>query len=222
MFAVYFPGKSGADPKHFVEAGLGELLDDVSPSFADLQPGPDGGQGLAATWAPGPIIPSALEWTRAGEVHFGKSAGQKARPEEFARRQQHYGADVLLADGELWHIPIARQLPQLLGLDDSGRWVGRVDPRYQKFWEAAWTALDWFAPDESGSCSVDFQAGAEFICQALAINYRLNRRVASWLGLVRSDLFWPVARAVTDFDQLLSAQKKTAAAGPSSSAGGAA
>lgn len=225
MFAIYFPGKTGATVEHFRAADLHDLLDDDSPSFADLAPGPDGGHGMAATWSPGPIIPAAIDWTKSGGVWLGKTAEQKLAPADFQRRQLHYGADVRMADGHEWHIPIARQLPHLLALDDAGRWVGRVDARYQRFWDAAWAALDWFAPDSSGTCAVDFQAGAEFVALALSINYRVNARVSSWLGLIRSDLFWPVARAATDFDSLIAAQQKktpeAAAAGLSTSAGGA-
>lgn len=210
MFAIYFPGKTGATVDHFREAGLQELLDDVSPSFTDLSPGPDGAPGLAATWSPGPIVSPALEWTprRGGKFWFGKTSGEKLAPADLARRERQLGADVTLADGQAWHIPIARQLPQLLGLDDDGRLKPQILPLYQDFWELAWQATDWFRADDHGMCWVDFRACFDFVVRALSINYRVNGDVATWLALVRSDSCWPVAEAVTDGLWGL-AQKKT-------------
>lgn len=222
MFAIYFPGRTGYTTEHLGAAGLGGLLDDTAPSFADLLPGPDGGNGVACYWpepdSP-PLVGSMLEWQKhLGQVYFGRPKDRQLTPEDFARNRRQPGADIVLADGNAWHVPVARQLPEILGLDQAGNWTGRIDPRYQAFWEASWSTLDWFVPDESGTCRVDYQAGAEFIVAALAINYRISREIASWLGLIRSDLFWPVARVVTEFDRLV-AQKKTELADLTSAGG---
>jgi hypothetical protein len=230
MFAIYFPGKTGYTDQHLKDAGLGDLLDDVAPSFTDFLPGPDGGPGIAATWfKERPITVGDFEWSKCqrsevggqkSEFWFGRLLGEKPRPEWFARARQQLGSDVAMADGQKWHIPIARQLPQLLQLDGQGEWRPTIAASYKQFWDEAWDALNWLVPGDDGKCRVDFRVGAEFVAHALSINYRVNRDVASWLGLIRSDLFFEMARAVTEFDQLLEAQKKTAAnAGVRTSAG---
>lgn len=222
MFAVYFPGATGYSQTHFHAAGLADLLDDVAPSFSDVMPGPDGGKGVAASWIGRPILAGEFEWTsvRRGAFWLGKGAGLKLSPDHFARQRRQLGADVTLADGQQWHFPIARQLPCVLGLDDAGNLTSEIVPLYRKFWDEAWQTTEWFLPDDSGVCHVDFKACFEFVCLALSINYRVNRDVASWLKLVRSDVCWPVAEVVTDGLWSSGAQKKTPAdAVPSTSAG---
>lgn len=223
MFSIYFPGAAGYSDDHLRGAGLGDLLDDVAPSWHDFLPGPDGGAGVACAWATRPILSGEFEWQKQPAGYWlGKAAGETPRPAWFARARQQLGADVVLADGHAWQIPIARQLPEILRLDAGGQWRGAVAPAYKAFYDLAWKALDWFVADASGTMWVSYQDGADFIAQALAVNYRITRELASWLGLIRSDLFWPVARVVTEFDELLAgAQKKIAAAGPLTSAGGA-
>jgi hypothetical protein len=236
MFAIFFPGKTGYTEQHLKDAELGDLLDDVKPAFGDLIPGPDGGPGVYATWSQELLTGrEQLEWTKCqrsevggqrSEFWLGRLAGEKPQPEWFARARQQLGEDVVMADGQKWHIPIARQLPQILQLDDGGQWRGTVAPSYKSFYDTTWSTLDWFK-SVNGICRVSYSAGADFVALALSINYRVNRDVASWLGLIRSDLFLPVAKVVTEFEELMAAlEKKTGAAvgagGPATSAGDAA
>jgi len=224
MFAIYFPQKTGCNVQHFHDAGLADLLDDVVPAFTDFQPGPDGLQGIAASWAGRPITCGEFEWTkcRGGKFWLGKLANEKPKPEWFARADVQLGADVTFADGQEWHVPIARQLPQLLGLDDAGNLTKKLLPQYQRFWDEAFKTLKWFESNESRVMHYDQREMFDFVSLALSINYRLNPDVASWLGLIRNDVGWSVAGVVTEWEGLERAQKKTESAGSPTSAGGAA
>lgn len=235
MLAIFFPGAIGPNPQHFAAAEIGDLISDEAAAMFDLHQGPSGGPGQLAYW--GRAIPpaerEAFEWQaerrRPGDgpqndlprYYVGKLKGEKIAPESLARKQRHPGRDVLLADGQAWHVPAARQLPQILGLDENGHWTGVIDRQYADFWERSWAAADWFFPADGGKPRIDYDAGADFCSRALAINYRVNAQILSFLGLLRSDLIFPIAKAVTELDVLLAAreQKKTEEAPPTLAAG---
>lgn len=237
---IYLPGKQGASRELLEDAALGELLDSGSaPSCMSIDPpkGPDGCGGVVAFWGQGlPAIDDYVfepgKGSNRQKFWLGKPKGAKLAPAELAREKMMIGAEVLLADSQAWLVPIARQLPELLGLGDDGRWSGVVLPQYREFYDAAWRALEWLTPGEDGLCKADAQIAADFACRALSINYRVNRDVASFLGLLTSDTVFEVARAAVEFHAILAAggllhgQKKTgeeaaaASASPAIAAGG--
>ncbi len=235
MFAIYLPGRTGANPEHLRAVGLGDLLspDDASPDFTDLIPGPDNAAGIAAHWG-GAVTAGAFEWTKSprGEFWFGRpkqgdrlqvtgdsrqkpSASSPAvtcplSPVTFLRRRQLRGIPVTLADGQAWTIASAQQLPCVLGLDAEGQWTGKTDPTYQAYYDACW---GFWESLEVGNATVSWAKGADFAALALSINYRVNRDVAAWQGLLRDDVLWDVAKAAVEFDRFQAIlQKKTAAA----------
>lgn len=224
MFAIYFPGATGSNLDHFHRAGLSDLLGadaDAAPSFTDFDFGPDGAHGVAASWAGRPILPGEFEWTkcRKGSFWLGKLGGEKPKPEWFERKTLHDGEKLTLGDGQEWVVPVARQLPHLIGLDDNGQVTRTLLPQYKRFWEAAEKTLGWFEEDERGGWSVPLREILEFTALALSINYRVNPDVCSWLGLVRDDLAWRMAGIVTDWEGLRRARKKKESAGSLTSAG---
>ncbi|HWB13348.1 MAG TPA: hypothetical protein VG826_29250 [Pirellulales bacterium] len=216
-FAIYFPHKTGANLQHFHEAALSDLLDDVSPEWMHFERGPDNLPGVAAHWLKRPILHEDFDWTRigpSGAPRFFLGLGDGWSPASFARAHQQLGKDLTFADGHAWHVPLARQLPSVLQLDEGGRWQGKIAPAYQSFWDQSWEALRWFSPDAEGMCSIDYQAGADFVSLALSVNYRVNRDIVSRLGLIRSDLLFRVVEVVTQYKELLGAgvgdgEKKT-------------
>lgn len=230
MLLIYLPNVTGANPENLFLVGLGELLDPgAPPTFADvLDPDRHGlpAPGVIAYWGAG--IPALMDYEfqaakpKSKGFWLGKPKQGLITPAELGRPKQHPGTEITLADGQAWLIPLARQLPHVIGLDDDGRLVGQVVAQYREFWDVAWRSLHWFVPDEAGRCAIDFESGFDLVVRALAVNYRVNRDVAAFLGLVSSDLFWPVARAVVEFDQIseVLAQKKTVPGQEPSSASG--
>ncbi|HEV3022169.1 MAG TPA: hypothetical protein VGX76_06865 [Pirellulales bacterium] len=210
MFAIYLPARTGANPKHLADVGLGDLLSpgDESPSFTDLSQGPDGGQGLVVHWG-GAIYASAdFDWTKSPRLDANSSTpafwlGKSGTLglDDFARKRQLRGQRVTLADGNDWTIAVAQQLPCVLGLDAGGAWTGVCDPQYSAYYAACWGFWDALeVSSTSGGAVVSWSKGADFACQALAVNYRVNRDVVAWLGLLRDDLLWEIAKAAVEFD----------------------
>lgn len=240
-FLIYIPGARGAAPEHLAKVGLADLAGDAAPACKDvLERGPDGGRGVVCWWDDpahpdrtprGGVFLDAQRWApakafpekslAAGRFWLGCEKKEKPRPADLERRQLQPGADVRLADGQLWHVPIAWQLPQLLGLADDGRVASRPVAKYRGFWDAAWRAMDWFRPNSAGKCSIDFEPGYDFCCQALSINYRVNRDVADFLGLIDTDALFAIPKAVVELEMLVEAEKKTGPATPATAAGGA-
>lgn len=229
---IYLPGRPSAQAADLAAVGLGDLLDSSAVSAFTVDRGPDGGGGSIAYW--GDEIPSIDDYTferakgrkEGAGCWLGKPKQGQLGPAHLARKKQQIGADVLLADGQAWSVPIARQLPLLLGMDDSGAWTGVVAPQYRAFYEAAWSALEWLAPGGDNLRRVDAQAGADFAASALSINYRVNRDVIALLGLLTSELIFEIAEAAVEFAAIVAAtdaaqQKKTESdpASPPSDAG---
>jgi hypothetical protein len=214
---IYLPGRPSAQAADLAAVGLGDLLDAAAVSAFTVDRGPDGGGGSVAYW--GDEMPSLDDYTfepakgrkEGAPCWLGKPKEGKLGPADLARKKQQLGADVLLADGQAWCVPIARQLPLLLGLDDSGAWTGVVAPQYRAFYEAAWSALEWLAPGADNLRRVDAQAGADFAASALSINYRVNRDVIALLGLLTTELIFEIAEAAVEFAAIVDAQQKKTA-----------
>lgn len=239
-YLIFLPGRRGGTVQHLRDVGLAALLaaDDPGPSFADvLENGPDGGGGLLAFWddtlhpdrTPRPqILRETQTWEpakphgdlAAGRFWLGCETDRPVRPCDLERRRMQPGADVLLADGQAWHVPIARQLPCVLGLDDQGRVASQMKNAYVPFYESAWKTLEQFDFSQEGKASIDHACGFDFAAQALGINYRLNRDVADFLKIIDTSALWEIPKAVCEFEALVEhAQKKTAAALRSIAAG---
>lgn len=199
MFAIYLPGRSGANPEHLKNCGLGDLVspDDLQPSFADLLPGPDNLNGVAAHW--GGVIHGFQEfdWTKSprGDFWLGFTKDGSPTPEDFARIRQLRSRPAIL-DGQCWSIPVAQQLPCVLGLTAED-WAATVHQKYKPYYDACWGFWDALRATKG---ETTFSKLADFACLALSMNYRVNADVMSWLGVLRTDELWPVVRAAVEYD----------------------
>lgn len=207
----FFPGKTGANPDHFAKAGIGELLGtpgkEQGPTFFETPgSGPNGSGGVVAYWPvsldqmPLAFKPELQDWHDAGPVWLGRDKGQPVTPESLQRSKRHQGRDVVLADGQSWHVPIARQLPHLLGIGKP-----RIHDLYKPFWERSVKALDWLGVTDDGVIwdipwNDENSEGFQFACAALAVNYRVCPLVADWLGLFTADEVCRILETVTGDD----------------------
>ena len=219
MFAIYLPGKTGANPEHLAGVGLGDLLapDDHAPSYTSLHPGPDGGAGVAVHWGGSMARSADFEWTKnpRGNFWFGRS-GQLG-PADFARRRQLDGRAVIMGDAQEWTIATARQLPQFLSFTSTGKVSANLVPQFKRYYEACWAFWNLVStPDADQRVTIKWADAAVFIGLALSINYRVNVDVAAWLELMRTDRLFEVPEAACELDLITAAlQKKTADAGQS-------
>lgn len=155
-------------------------------------------------------------------------------PQDLARPEQLRGHWLTLLDERQWLVPVARayteedgdlrwfhNVPQVLELDDAGRWQpGRVTARYAALWELAcrWDEASMQAvlsatQEDAGPVTVafDFQDTVDAAVQVLAANYRLGPTEASLLGILAPHLAREILNAVVDLPTRLAwAEKKTA------------
>jgi hypothetical protein len=228
-YLIYIPNVSGADPTHLDRVGLRSLHSDAAPMMADLPAGPDGGQGVLVYWdnpsdpdsVPAATVnPAQQEWLPApefdglpaGRYWLGVDKARRPRPSDLRRKKLRDGKEIELADGNKWMIPVARQLPHVLGIG-----VRRIRDDYKAFYERALAALQWL--NYSGESLVwrcSEQAMYTLTCAALSVNYRLTEDMCSLLGLVDTENAVLAVEAVCDgstIERMLElAKKKTATA----------
>ena len=170
------------------------------------------GEGAKEASPPRALAPSPPR------LFFGRPKGKPITPESLARKKLRPGATVRLADGQEWQIPIARQLPRVLGLSAS-----RPTDTYKPFWELALKAVqEWLHVGDAGPywSTKDDQLFA-FACAALAINYRLAPPLVDWLGLVDTDNAFEILAVVTEgqcLARMLELEKKRVEASRSDAA----
>lgn len=235
-YILYFPAKQGANRQHLIDAGLGDLLADGDPMFGDQAGGgPDNGGGLLAWWDcptdpsrnPRPLfdLPNqtwlkgvTADGTETDAYWLGWWNNAPVRPIDIARRKQYDGRELELGDGQTWLLPVARQLPHLLGLGGKRR----IKPQYREFFEATMADVDrWLrvttVPDgeSSVSWSLNDADALVFAARALAMNYRVTAPICDLLGLVSTECVAAIVQAVAAgewFERaaaLDEAQKKT-------------
>lgn len=227
MFLFFFPGRSGQDANYLREVGLDELAGE-SPEFLFTDRGPSGSPGVLCRFA-SPLRPdqtpswdvAAYDWTdpdapiagrQSPTVMFGRTKSAPLTPAMLERRKLRPGALVRLADGQQWQIPIARQLPRVLGRQKASR----PTDAYKPFWDLATRAVEeWLLLGDRGPVwSTTDEQLFDFACAALAINYRLAPALVDWLGLIDTDCAFEVVNAVTEgqcLGRLLELEKKRAA-----------
>ncbi|OGT59919.1 MAG: hypothetical protein A3E01_10775 [Gammaproteobacteria bacterium RIFCSPHIGHO2_12_FULL_63_22] len=230
MLHLFLPKQAGANPRHLLDAGLGELLrpDDEQPACVDLDgPGP-GGQGgqvwswLSPTSAPA-YRPESQTWhqARGAPYWYGFDAGQPP-PESLARKFQYGGRTQVLRDGQPWAVPAVDYVPHVIGLDPQGQLCKIPDAAYAQFAAESGELLADFARNQLDSAGWTWQRLFGFVVSALALNYRINAEIATRLGLFRDDDLFTTAFYVGAADQvrpiLADLEKKKQAESPSGSA----
>lgn len=199
-FLYFIPAQTAAGPALLAELGIAAVLGGTDVEQGLCQSGPAGGSGVlfrrsAAAGPPVSYAPDRQSWFPAGpqKVYWlGFEHADPPCPADLARglSRRIPGSDVELADGNLWHCPIARlaaggtNLPIRLGLDpQTGADSFRVADSAVKLWEMAgevW-ARDVAAAQAqaAGDDGIDDPLSADRVIEiavaALAANYRVGR-----------------------------------------------
>ncbi len=229
----YIPGESSPGIEGLVAVGLAELGLTGHCIAACPCDGPDvaaGGTGRGSfVWWPArgvtPLPEGVLAWEwspakpdpdrnlPAGRFWLGRDPVSPAVPADVARRHPFAGADVLLDDGQLWHVPIARALPHKLTLDEEGRRVRKVQKHYARYFDLALQFHEAICSIGSPMRRDLHVADALVLAElGLALNYRVNRDVIDWLELLADEdtLFRVACAAIELGDWIALDQKKTA------------
>ncbi len=237
-YAIYLPGKQGANPAHLESVGLGSLGTDGGVQFADAHSHtPDGKSGLMAVWGVQPAMnPAFYDWQpakacsrrelSAGRFWFGQHAESPLTPKDCERKVIQLGYGIPLRDKQVWRIPAAVNLPHYHGLNGDGEYERWVADEYREFWrQSERYAVEFFKaidqleqlrlrrPDLPTDSTVEFtlKDAWEFCCAALAINYRLTPELIDLLGLIDDGAMRNIIKAAIDLPVILEAndQKKT-------------
>ena len=142
-FTYYVPELAGVNAEELV-AGLPEMLRAVfrehTPAFRGCDAGPDGGKGqcVKATGKGNGYRPAEQEWLDTGDGYWlGWEKDAKPGPEDLQRPARLQGYDVVLKDGNTWHVPAVTFLERGV-LHRNGEWHKElVLPEYQPLEDAA-------------------------------------------------------------------------------------
>jgi hypothetical protein len=236
-YLIYIPGARGADPAQLDKVGL-EIPDmHDGASSVDVTAGPDGGRGVLFHWPnaaepecnplPG-YFPDLQEWTpakprggqlAAGRFWLGREKDKPVEPESLLRKKILKGTPLTLLDGQEWLIPAAPLMPQTVGEDENGLPVLRTDNRYQPYWEQVVAYYEYFLylkdRFEAGVAEdLHIRQAWPFSIQTLQWNYRVDRAIVDWLGLLNQENIVSLILRTFEGDQIRLAEalkKKTSA-----------
>lgn len=227
---IYIPRVRAITPELLQQLGLAELGGGYA-RFDVLSSGPDGGAGQCIYWhVRGRPLPNLntypdWEWTpavpdpdrdlAAGRYWMGRVAEQPIEPADLVRPRPFAGVPAALDDGQLWTVPVARQLPHRLRLDpETGQHTRHVREEYRAYFDLAmqfWRALVNIGSPIRKELHVS--DAWSLACMGLALNYRLNRDLIDWLQLCTTDTaLFGVACAAIELEawvHLAEDQKKT-------------
>lgn len=190
-FLIYVPeGRDAADLAH---VGLSDLAQGAFARWMDRGT-PDGGRGVMFGWAVegamGPIkfMPEDQEWIPA--VPFGGMAAGRylvgmwkespPTPGELRRPRFYGGHNVGLGDGNEWQVPDCSALPHAWAVDRHGEWKLRAKP---EFADVIRQAQAWETRFKTPNATLPAVEVLEYALQALSLNHRMTREVASYLNL---------------------------------------
>ncbi|MDE2100762.1 MAG: hypothetical protein KGL39_26185 [Patescibacteria group bacterium] len=196
-FQLYIPHPPGPSAGLLEQAGLADFV--AGAESLDVEKGPDGNRGVVFAWRrPGQAQmgyqPAKQTWLpavprdglAAGRYWLGIWNDSAPTPADIARPYPRPGRSIELADGNPWLLPIAKELPADLILQDDGSWKFEIQRRFHAFYieHLRWAEL--FVNASEGT-TYEFAEAANFVLSALRINYRLVPELASHVRLLNTD-----------------------------------
>lgn len=207
-YLIFIPNKSGPSRSNLRDAGLGDLLrvgDDL-PAWADLDGrGPGGQTGQIWTWNESPVyLPEQQTWTadKRGRYWFGINTAKPPRAVELLRRNPVAGLMQTMADGSEWQIPNVLNLPAVFDIDENDEPIKVPSKPYKPFADDCAWALEAVINAVGHGVEPDWVRVFKFAVDALSVNYRVNRQIVAWLGLLDDTLIHTIAAKATDADRI--------------------
>lgn len=220
---IFLPDKSGANPMHLKEAGLGHLLrsDDETPSATDLiTAGPGGLFGQIWGWLgngkeSSGFLPEGQTWipSDCGKYWVGWQYDFAPSSVTLARKVLVPGHVAALGDDlQPWLIPSAATLPQQAKFK-GGEWKWQPQTKYAEFVERSAWAFDIARKllEEGGTAPLET---IPYALEVLGLNYRLVPEVVDHLGLFTPQALLLILTASTDVGKLQEIFHELKKAGP--------
>lgn len=150
------------------------------------------------------IDPSLSGLAKSYWIGWEKDAPPK--PEGLARRTRFAGQDLKL-NGEVWHVPIARLLPRVFGVDQEGHLSQIVAERYREVYGEAWRWCQLrLGLLEDGN--IDDGDLFRLAARILGLNYRVGVAEIAALGLLDGYSLQRVLDVYSDWETLHAFVKK--------------
>jgi len=211
-FLYFLPGRRDVSRESVESAGITAVDDLSSVSFCETERGPDGGAGIIFAVEPktegGKLpkvgyYPKNQQWSSCNNAKFwlGVSTEHKPTPEDLLKTESIAGHSVVLADNNLWTVPLARSfpsgsaLPKALVLGPNGELVVESLPEFAKISEIADEVYNSLLGE---SDSIDVTKGWDMSIQSLSLNYRLSKWEASALKILSTRNVTEVLEALVD------------------------
>lgn len=188
------------------------------------QHGPDGGPGLV--WCR--FDPARLDsnprsnfydattqrWQRIATADYwlGVDTASPVEPADIERPELLPSAEVVLADGAAWRIPIAQALPHVMQMDTDRRWRRKPQAPHETYVDRARWLFHVFMeqvaaelaeteatqPERTLRLSLDHDIAIAHALEALALNYTLVPEIVSALGLLSDESVVRICQASVD------------------------
>ena len=203
-FQLFFPNAGPDTGQALRKAGLPDFVDGATSCQVVIS----GQPGLLVGWGPSVgYAPEVQRWIDGPGYRIGFWTDKPCLPEELARGSLFPGYRMSLADGNLWIVPAASELPTNIRLVDS-KWTHVRKPQFDEYWARSEV---WFRRlvlldlnesrirEDAGLNSDELLAEwVDFVVFALRQNYRLTPLIASELGLIDSASLFNVTMSAVD------------------------
>ena len=149
-----------------------------------------------------------------GKWRIGWYNDRPPTPCDLQRKALTPGYELTLRDGNLWTIPVVRQLegttglPRVYGLTDEGEMGAMVAPEYHRLYDLGWQIWNTLGKDQE---PMTYEELVEAVALALSVNYLLGREELLALGLTTDHELTQAVKMIVDLprsDELIAEQKK--------------
>jgi len=230
-FVYFIPRIISASSTAVVDAGCGYILVDgmpLSQRHVDSG-GPGGCDGVLVRVGGDGTLPLTYDldnqtWFDAGGYWIGFDPQSPPKPTDLQRKKRINGRDIILGDGNAWHVPIARLAPQALVIATDGQWASEAKPEYQGLVDLSAKVLAGISPTEKqvedDSITFSIANAADLAVEALAWNYRIGKYEVGALRLLDTENPLQIMLALIDWDGIVEGLKKKVGDGQPLNSGG--
>lgn len=195
-FLYFIPSASPPSDPMINTSGLADMISALNCTHGACANGPGDRRGYIVTTGKGAprcrYEPESQTWAKHDEygVYVGIWNDDPPKPEDVARPVLLGNYAPELGDGNAWRVPTIMDengdsdalLPCTRKIDpDSGKFVRRIDERFDALREAADRIREHF---KLGNSEMDTDDEARICVAAIAVNYRMGAHEVSMLGLL--------------------------------------
>ena len=109
---------------------------------------------------------------------------------------------MVLGDGQYWEIPNSNLFPMKFGLGENGEMVKVPRDDYRHVFKRTTWALDLLINSIQNNEPIDEEEAVTYCVEILSMNYRINREIVLWLGLLEPTLLTQFMSFTTEVDRI--------------------